>query len=256
MRSRIPLVTESLKKRLWGIIIIVMAFLIYTVLGNLIPQYWEMIGLKQLNRTILTLGGILILLICLSGLAISEKLSTIVIREELTGLYNRSYIRQRLQEEFYRSRRYVHPLSLLMIDVDGFKAINDKYGHAIGDHVLRSFADLIKQEIRQSDIPARYGGEEFLIIMPETSSEAAFYAAERLRQKVSSFRFEVGSHKDETIQFTISIGICSFPQYGRNPKELISLADVAMYQAKNEGKNKVAVYRVEISSKIQEALLS
>jgi diguanylate cyclase (GGDEF)-like protein len=256
MRSKIPLVTESLKKRLWGIIIIVMAFLIYTVLGNLIPQYWEMIGLKQLNRAVLTLGGILILLICLSGLALSEKLSTIVIREELTGLYNRSYIRQRLQEEFYRSRRYTHPLSLLMIDVDGFKAINDKYGHAIGDHVLKSFANLIKQEIRQSDIPARYGGEEFLIIMPETSSEAAFYAAERLRQKVSSFRFKVGSLKDETIQFTISIGVCSFPQCGRNPKELISLADVAMYQAKNEGKNKVAIYRVEISSKSQAALIN
>ena len=255
MKPKIPLVTVSLKKRLWSIIIIVMAYLIYTGLGNLIPQYWEIIGLKHLSRTILTLGGIVILLICLSGLALSEKLSSIVISEELTGLYNRNYIKQRLQEEFYRSGRYNHPLSLLMIDLDGFKAINDKYGHMIGDNVLKSFANLIKQEIRQSDIAARYGGEEFLIIMPETSSQDGFCAAERLRQKVSLWRFEVDSHKDKTIQFTISIGVCSFPQYGRDPKELISLADVALYQAKQKGKNKVAVYREEISSKSQTALL-
>lgn len=256
MKAKLPLTTEGLKIRLWSIIIIVTAYLIYNSLGNLIPQYWDMIGLKYLSRTVLTLGGVLILLICLSGLAISEKLNSIVIREELTGLYNRSYIRQRLQEEFYRSGRYNHPLSLLMIDLDGFKAINDKYGHTIGDHVLRSFANLIKEEIRQSDIAARYGGEEFLIIMPETSNQEAFCAAERLRQKVSSCRFKVDSLKDKTIQLTISIGVCSFPQYGRNPDELISLADVAMYKAKQNGKNEVAVYREEVSSKSQAAILN
>ncbi len=231
-----------------------MAYLVYTSLGNLIPQYWEIIGLKHLNRTILTLGGIVILLICLSGLALSEKLSSIVISDELTGLYNRNYIRQRLQEELYRSRRFNHPLSLLMIDLDGFKAINDKYGHMNGDSVLKSFANMIKQEIRPSDIAARYGGEEFLIIMPETSNQDAFIAAERLRQKLSLYRFKIDSHKDKTIQFTISIGICSFPQYGQNPSELISLADVALYQAKQKGKNKIAVYREEMSSKSQSAL--
>ncbi|MFP4082577.1 MAG: GGDEF domain-containing protein [Candidatus Aminicenantes bacterium] len=256
MKPKIPLVTQSLKKRLWSIIIIVMGYLVYTSLGNLIPQYWEMIGLKSFNRAVLTLGGIVILLICLSGLAISEKLSHIVIREELTGLYNRSYIRQRLQEELYRSGRYGHPLSVLMIDVDGFKAINDKYGHTAGDRVLKFFAHLIKQEIRQSDIPARYGGEEFLIMMPETSSQDAFCAAERLRKKVSSYRFKVDSHKDEVIHFTVSIGICSYPQYGRNPNEIISLADTAMYQAKKKGKDKAAVYREEMSSKSRVPLVN
>jgi diguanylate cyclase (GGDEF)-like protein len=208
-----------------------------------------MIGLKPIDRTILTLGGIIILLICLSGLAVNEKLTTIIIREDMTGLYNKSYIKQRLQEEFYRSHTYNHPLSLLMIDLDNFKNLNDMYGHTIGDQLLKSFSALIKETIRPSDIAARYGGEEFLIILPETGDQEAIRVAERIHKKVCTYPFRNESLKGVTIRFTISIGTCSFPQYGQSGDELITLADVALYQAKREGKNRIASYGDKILSK-------
>jgi diguanylate cyclase (GGDEF)-like protein len=123
--------------------------------------------------------------------------------------------------------------------LDDFKALNDKYGHIAGDRILRSFANLIKETIRPSDVPARYGGEEFLIILPETSCQNALSVAERIRQKIALYPFEITSLKEKSSPFTISIGVCAFPGRGRTVEELITLADAGLYQAKKEGKNKV-----------------
>jgi diguanylate cyclase (GGDEF)-like protein len=241
MKPRIPVDSRSLRNRLWAIIIISIAYLVYTSLADFIPQYWEKIGFRPLSRSILTLGMVIILLTCLSGLAVSEKMTSLIIKEGLTGLFNQIYIRQRLEEEIYRSKRYSHALSLLMIDLDNFKDLNDRYGHTAGDHLLKYFSQLIIETIRPSDIAARYGGEEFLIILPETTGEEAQALAERLQKRISLYPFRIDSRKED-IQFTISIGVSSFPEYGQSGDELITLADMALYQAKKEGKDKVAVY--------------
>jgi len=245
MPRKVPTILGRLRKRLWSIIIIVIGYLIYAFLGQFIPHYWEKLGFKVIDRAILALGFVVILLISLRSLAImSGKLSSLAITDGLTGLYNQFYIKERLQEEIYRSDRYKHSLSLLMIDLDDFKALNDKFGHVVGDRILKSFANLIRETIRPSDIPSRYGGEEFLLILPETTSENAVIVAERLRQKVGTYPFEISCLKEKNPPFTISIGVCAFPGRGRSVEELITLADTALYQAKKEGKNRVVAAKI------------
>jgi len=229
------------KKRLWAIIILVTAFLVYNSLGDLIPHYWSWIGFRTFERSILTIGFLIILLIALSGLAASEKLSILAIRDGLTGLYNQAYIQARLQEELYRSERYKSPLSLLMIDVDDFKAVNDIHGHVIGDQVLKAFGGLLQDLLRHSDIVGRYGGEEFLVVMPQTGCLDAASAAERMRRNVSQFPFRGGPDRQLDIRLTISIGVFSSPNENQAASDVVHLADAALRQAKQEGKNKVVV---------------
>lgn len=233
--------TRGLRTRLWVIIIIAISYLAYSSLADLIPRYWEQIGLQPFSRSILTLGMVIILLICLSGLGLSEKMNSLIIREGLTGLFNQNHVRQRLTEEYYRAKRYDHPLSLLMIDLDNFKSLNDRFGHAAGDHLLRYFGRLIRETIRPSDIPARFGGEEFLIILPETGKKEAQAVAERLRQRISECPFRIDSRRED-VRLTISIGVTAFPDYGQSAEEMITMADLALYQAKKAGKNVVSFY--------------
>ena len=234
---------SAVKKRLWVIIIIAASFLVYSSLAGFIPRYWENIGLPPLSRSILTLGMVLILLICLRGLALSDKMDSLVIREGLTGLFNQDYVRQRLQEEYYRAKRYDHPLSLLMIDLDNFQSLSKRFGHAAGDHLLRYFGQLIRDTLRPSDIAARFGGERFLIILPDTGRDEARVVAERLRQRISEYPFRIDSNRED-LCLTVSIGASAFafPDYGQDAEEMITMADLALYQAKKEGKNTVAVY--------------
>lgn len=173
---------------------------------------------------------------------VNESLARVAAKDGLTGLYNQSFAKERLQQEIYRTERYKHSLSLLMIDLDDFKELNDKYGHVVGDRMLKTLARLMVEIIRPSDIPARYGGEEFLIILPETISENAVKVAERIRQRIESYPFEINHTRDRTYQITISTGVCSYPDYGRTAEDLINLADAALYGAKKGGKNRVVVY--------------
>jgi diguanylate cyclase (GGDEF)-like protein len=238
---KLPVVTGGLKKRLWSIIVLVVSYLIYISLGDLIPQYWKWIGFRSLERSILTLGFIVILLISLSGLALSDKLTTLAIKDGLTGLYNQTYIKARLQEEIYRSERYKYPLSIMMIDFDDFKTLNDRHGHVVGDRVLKSMGELLQDMIRSSDICGRYGGEEFLILLPQTACLDAAAAAERLRKEIALYPFRAGSD-DKTCHLTVSVGVYSTPFYSQNTEEIINLTDAALYRAKREGKNKVVVF--------------
>jgi len=236
-----PVITKGLKNRLWAVIIISVSYLVYSSLADFIPAYWDQIGLPPLSRHILKIGMLLILLVSLSGLALSDKMNSLIIRDGLTGLFNKTYVHQRLDEEFYRSKRFDHDLSLMMIDLDNFKALNDRFGHAVGDHLLRYFSQVIADTIRPSDIAARYGGEEFLIILPETRKEEAQIVAERLLNRTSLYPFRVDSRKED-VPFTISIGVTAYPDQGESAEDLVVLADQALYKAKKDGKNKVAVY--------------
>jgi diguanylate cyclase (GGDEF)-like protein len=238
--AKLPIVTGGLKKRLWSIIVLVVAYLVYSALGDLIPQYWKWIGFRSLERSILTLGFVVILLIALSGLALSDKLTTQAIKDGLTGLYNQTYIKARLQEEIYRSERYKYPFSLVMIDFDEFKAFNDRHGHVAGDRVLKATGELLQEKIRSSDICGRYGGEEFLILMPQTACLDAAAATERLRKEIAIFPFRIGY--DKTCQLTVSAGVYATPFYSQDVEEIVRLTDAALYRAKKEGKNKVVVF--------------
>jgi diguanylate cyclase (GGDEF)-like protein len=238
---KLPVVTGGLKKRLWTIIVMVGAYLIYISLGDLIPQYWNWIGFRSLERSILTLGFVVILVIALSGLALSDKLTTLAIKDGLTGLYNQSYIKSRLQEEIFRSERYKYPLSIMMIDFDDFKNLNDRHGHVAGDRVLKAMGELLQDMVRASDICGRYGGEEFLILLPQTACLDAAAAAERLRKEIALYPFRSGGD-DKTCHLTVSIGVYATPYYSQNIEEIINLSDAALYRAKKEGKNKVVVF--------------
>lgn len=156
------------------------------------------------------------------------------ITDELTNLNNRRYFDDRITEEFRRALRYKRPLSLVLLDLDHFKWVNDQLGHQLGDEVLAKTASLIKANLRNVDIAARYGGEEFAIIMPETSGENAFLVAERLREVYLSI---LNEYRNDDLPLTISIGIAEHPQSAISTEDLIAAADKALYYAKKKGRN-------------------
>lgn len=165
------------------------------------------------------------------------------VTDPLTKVYNRRYLDRRLEEEFARSKRYALHLSVLMLDVDHFKRINDTYGHSSGDAVLSTLGSLLKASFRDLDIVARYGGEEFMVICTNTAIDGAALVAERVRQLIESHQIEIpdGSGASQTIQIRISIGAAGLSASVGNKEELVQAADQALYRAKQEGRNRVIV---------------
>jgi diguanylate cyclase (GGDEF)-like protein len=157
--------------------------------------------------------------------------------DPMTGLYNFRKFRSHLENELKRASRYGHPLSLILIDLDGFKGVNDQYGHPAGDRVLAAAATVIKASVRTSDLPARYGGEEFVVVCPETTSDEAVVVAERIRAALDQCRTEVAP--GALCHVTCSAGVASFPDHARDDIGLIEAADGALYYAKAHGKNRV-----------------
>lgn len=159
----------------------------------------------------------------------------------LTGLKTRGYFEQQLDLEIKRSERRREPLSLLMIDIDFFKPLNDRYGHHVGDQILRDVAALLMKDMREVDTVARYGGEEFVIILPETGGSGAQLVANRLRGTVEQARFFAGT-PDTIERVTISIGIAVFGADVQLKRNLIESADAALYAAKHNGRNRVLLF--------------
>ena len=169
------------------------------------------------------------------------KLEQKAIRDSLTGLFNHEHLKEQLADEVSRAGRYHSHLSFLLLDLDHFKNINDTCGHPFGDYVLHEFARRVTDMTRHSDVFARYGGEEFALIMPHTDSKAAVAVAEKIREEIYATEFSSGNHRRH---ITVSIGVCSF--FGDNivsPGEFIEFADLALYQAKKEGRNRVVLYK-------------
>jgi diguanylate cyclase (GGDEF)-like protein len=162
------------------------------------------------------------------------------IRDGMTKLYISKYFRERLQEEWSRSSRKNHTLSVVIFDIDNFKGINDTYGHQAGDRVIKEVAMVLLNNCRNIDIPCRYGGEEYTVILPETGRAEATAFAERIRSKVDDLRIE---YDDITIRFTLSGGIAAVPLLeAKDSNELIEMADMALYYSKNNGKNRISFY--------------
>jgi two-component system, cell cycle response regulator len=168
-----------------------------------------------------------------------RSLRELSVRDQLTGLYNHREFFRLLGEELERSRRYGHPLALLMLDLDYFKRVNDTYGHLAGDQVLRQLPELIRGQLRVSDLPCRYGGEEFGLILPETGREAALEVAERIRAVVARDPIELA--EGGQLRISVSIGVATYPQLAADEERLVAAADLALYQAKRSGRNRVCL---------------
>jgi diguanylate cyclase (GGDEF)-like protein len=168
------------------------------------------------------------------------------ISDPLIGIYNRRFLDRRLEEECARARRYSSPLSVLLIDIDHFKRINDAHGHQVGDEVLSYVGKLLLQVIRRSDIAGRYGGDEIVIIAPNTSASAAGVLAERLRRHVETHELVLTklSASPLEIRITLSIGVASLSNEVTECQRLIQNADEALYRAKQEGRNRVVIHSI------------
>lgn len=168
-----------------------------------------------------------------------SEVERLAITDGLTGLFNHRHFQERLAEEFKRLQRLPDPISLLLIDIDFFKRINDTFGHPAGDEILRGVAGVIKATIRDTDIPARYGGEEFAAVLLGTNHEGAQIMAERLRRSVMDKRFYIDGNE---IRVTVSIGTATSPYDAGNREGLIEKADQALYYAKRNGRNRCVLY--------------
>jgi diguanylate cyclase (GGDEF)-like protein/PAS domain S-box-containing protein len=157
--------------------------------------------------------------------------------DSLTGLLNRTELNNALEKEMARATRYGRPYSLMMIDIDHFKLVNDNYGHQAGDKVLMELAQILGLATRTADVVGRFGGEEFLVMLPELDHEQALLLAERIRRAVEA---HVIRNQDRTINVTVSIGVASYPEHGDDVEKLVRASDNAMYKAKSDGRNRIA----------------
>jgi two-component system cell cycle response regulator len=173
-----------------------------------------------------------------------EKLS---VTDGLTGLYNHRHFEERLAEEFRRSQRYADPVSLIMLDLDHFKDVNDRHGHPFGDRVLRETAQLIRSSIRDPDICSRYGGEEFAIILPKTHLQGALAVSERIFRalRAKTYTAEVDGQA-VPLRVTASVGVSFYPSKEvTSPDLLVKFADEALYRAKREGRDTICLYQAQ-----------
>lgn len=196
----------------------------YLVKGEISPQM-----LERSIRYALKLGDTL------------EALRRLATRDQLTGLLNRRMFDENLQEEMERSQRFDRPFSLILVDIDHFKSVNDTYGHLAGDAVLREVARRMERKARSVDRVMRYGGEEFAILMLEGDSEVARRLAEVVRAEIEGEVVPAGG--DLLLPLTISAGVADFPRDANGADDLIAAADKALYAAKEGGRNRVVTYR-------------
>ena len=203
------------------------------MLGDKRPAFFEY---KHLQTLTIISGQTAV---AITNVQLYKKLEKTAITDGLTGLYNHRYFYQRLLEDFQRAERYGAKLSLIMLDIDYFKQVNDRYGHLVGDTVLAGVSRIISGEVRSSDLAARYGGEEFAVMMPETGPTEAMHVAERIRLAVRENLFD---NDGVRFQVRISGGVASYPVHAANVRELMDAADTALYRAKEEGRDRIVLY--------------
>ena len=217
-----------------------MGFLVATIAGIA----WvvnELIGLPHDNALILywnsALRVMLFLIVAYLLSSLRQQLLEVSIQactDPLTGLFNRRYLYERIRGEMQRARRYEHPLTLICIDVDDFKKINDQHGHVFGDAILRGVGEVLHGHVRETDVPSRMGGDEFAVLLIETASDEGREAAEKLQRALRARMMELGP------AITFSIGIVTFLEPPRDIDQMFRLADEQLYQAKHQGKDQLA----------------
>jgi len=174
-----------------------------------------------------------------SNAVLYERTKKLSVTDGLTGISNRPNMEQVLRSEFERSMRYGAPLSVVLLDVDHFKGVNDTYGHQKGDEILVAFASLLKKFCRANDTAARYGGEEFLMILPQSNAQGAFKIAERVREEMMKLSF---TGNESNFSVTTSGGVVELDRdFIKSTDQLVTMADQALYEAKNSGRNKTVI---------------
>jgi diguanylate cyclase (GGDEF)-like protein len=168
-----------------------------------------------------------------------QKMSELVVTDDLTKLFNFRYLEQTLDSELRRSQRYKSEISLVFLDIDHFKEVNDAYGHQAGSQVLIELGKVLIDSLRDVDIIARYGGDEFVVVLPETSVETTHHIVKRLQKHIREFKFL--KKKGLKIKLTVSFGIAGFPVHAKNKEDLLKASDYAMYIAKNSGRDRIFV---------------
>jgi diguanylate cyclase (GGDEF)-like protein len=186
-----------------------------------------------------TLSAVRILLepasVALDNALLLKRAEALSVTDDLTHLYNSRYLNLVLRRETKRASRSGRPLSLLFIDLDGFKAVNDTHGHLFGSRALVEAAAVIRSSARETDVVSRFGGDEFALVLPDTGGEGAFAVGERIREKVAAFKFL--ARDGLNIHLTVSVGVATLPDVAASSEELVQAADKAMYQVKDSGKN-------------------
>jgi diguanylate cyclase (GGDEF)-like protein len=162
----------------------------------------------------------------------------------LTGLYNRRFLEESLDREIAHARREGKSMCIAMIDVDNFKSFNDHYGHKVGDMILKSLGEILLSNTRKSDVSCRYGGEEFVVVMPNATPEGARKRAQQWRK---AFQLLQNSFSGHELQATISVGLAAFPAHGKDWATVLHAADKALYESKQQGKNRVTVYQEKVA---------
>ena len=173
--------------------------------------------------------------VALDNALLLKRAEALSVTDDLTHLYNSRYLNLVLRRETKRASRSGRPLSLLFIDLDGFKAVNDTHGHQFGSRALVEAAAVIRQSARETDVVSRFGGDEFALVLPDTGGEGAYAVGERIRERLAEHRFLVGDGLD--IHLTASVGVATLPDVAASAEELVQAADKAMYQVKDSGKN-------------------
>lgn len=238
-------------RKLWQILAGMILFFIVTY--TLIALQFRIendFSSKEIICIVLFLGSLFVFLVCTLSLQTARDIKRIYtleienITDPLMNISNRRHLDQKIEEEFSKAARYDLPFSILMIDIDRFKNINDVYGHDTGDIILKKLGVLINTLIRETDTVARYGGEEIMLLCPLTNSDHAAWLAERLRCEIEKYVMTSLDVEDECRELfiTVSIGVAEFSSDIFCATDLVKRADEAMYQAKNEGRNQIFVY--------------
>jgi diguanylate cyclase (GGDEF)-like protein len=237
-------------RRRWHVLRLLIISFIVGYFGYIFINWNELEKLQDLVvPAVFFLGGWFALLVSRFSLQTAVDVRRLVLLEQenitdpLMGIYNRRYLERRLEDEEQMAHRYNLPLSVLMIDIDHFKSINDTYGHQVGDAILIGLGKLVVQTVRATDFVARYGGEELIVIAPNTATETAITLAERLRAFVeqSALAKDCKQEGGKSVKVTVSIGVSRLDLGNDNAHALIQRADAALYRAKVEGRNRVVV---------------
>jgi diguanylate cyclase (GGDEF)-like protein len=178
------------------------------------------------------------LAVALETLRMFDNTERLTITDDLTKLYNYRYLLQYLNAEVKRCLRYKKKVSLLFIDIDGFKRVNDTFGHLVGSRALAELGQVLRSIVRETDVIGRYGGDEFVIVLPETPLNGALVIAERVRRKIEDYEFVA---QDQNVRLTVSLGVANLPKHTLTAEGLIKKADAAMYRAKELSKNTIRV---------------
>jgi diguanylate cyclase (GGDEF)-like protein len=238
-------------QRSWDAVGMAIVGSLLTVIGYFISEPGDIHYMVLINRGIalaVIWAACIAMVLHFSSLA---ELKTMAIFDHLTGLYNRHYFFSQAERILKGRMRYKTPVTLMLIDLDDFKKINDTYGHDAGDHVLKHVADTLKQCLRDVDVIARIGGEEFVVLLPSTVIEAGNVVAEKLRSAIENKTF---TYQQQEIMVTVSIGVVEASQGRQLVGDLLKAADKLLYQAKHRGKNYVAIEGITVFPQLKTVL--